>query len=153
MNMANFNSMKDVDVKKHLATLSSLSALKPEDYALEGKIADIIAKKEKEKGKGEMKFTQIRKFFGHIKKIETTDIKGKKDNEEFDLTKLYLLMPELAYGYGRGVISKDFYEVMKICLGGNKIKTVADFKMFVNLLTAVIAYHKKIEADEKGGNR
>lgn len=143
--MQNFNSIEDV--KKHLAGLPALSALKPEDYALEGKIADIIAK-----GKGDMKFTQIRKFFGHIKKIETAEIKGKKDDETFDLTKLYLLMPELAYGYGRGVISKDFYEVMKTCLTG-KVKIVKDFRSFVDLLTAVIAYNKKMEAEKKGGNR
>lgn len=144
--MTEFNSMDDV--KKHLEKLPALSHLQPEDYALEGKIADTIAGK-----KGDMKFTQIRKFFGHIKKIETVEIKGKKDTAAFDSKKLYLLMPELAYGYGRGVISKDFYEVMKICLGGNKINTVVDFKRFVDLLTAVIAYNKKIEAEKKGGNK
>ncbi len=149
--MQNFNSIEDV--KKHLAELPTLSALKPEDYALEGKIADVIAKGKDKKDKEAMKFTQIRKFFGHIKKIETTEVKGKKENQSFDLTKLYLLMPELAYGYGRGVISKDFYEVMKICLASNKIKTVADFKRFIDLLTAVIAYHKKMEAEKKGGNK
>ena len=63
-----------------------------------------------------------------------------------------MLMPELAYGFGRGVISKDFYDVMKICLGSSKIKKVADFKRFIELLTAVIAYNKKREAEKKGGH-
>ncbi len=143
--MSTFDSMEKV--KKHLEDLKTLSALKPDDYALEGGIADTIAGK-----KGEMKFTQIRKFFGHIKKIETSELKGKRDDDTIDSAKLYLLMPELAYGFGRGVISKDFYEVMKVCLGGNKITKVADFRRFIELLTAVIAYNKKREAEKKGGN-
>lgn len=144
--MASFKSMNDV--KNHLERLNSLSDLKPEDYALEGGIADKIAQQS-----GEMKFTQLRKFFGHIKKIEREEKKGKGriDSDSFDLTKLYLLMPELVYAYGRQLITKDFYDVMKICLGPDKIKEVADFKRLVELLTAVIAYHKKKEADTKRG--
>jgi CRISPR type III-A-associated protein Csm2 len=98
-----------------------------------------------------MKFTQIRKFFSQIKRIETTELREKKDTDPIDPTKLYMLMPELAYGVGREVIDKEFYEVMKICLAGNKIQKVADFKRFVELLTAVIAY-KKFET-KKGGKK
>lgn len=144
--MANFNTINDVI--KHLEGLQKLSDLKPEDYALENKIADKIAR-----AKGDMKITQIRKFFGHIKKIESIDLKNKKDGDEFDLAKLYLLMPELAYSLGRGVINREFYDVMKLCLGSNKIKVVSDFKRFVELLTAVIAYSKMQEAEKKGGSR
>jgi len=136
--MAKFESI--IDVKKHLEGLKSLSELKSEDYALEGGIAETIARQ-----KGDMKFTQLRKFFGHIKKLESTEIKGKKGSDKIDPTKLFLLMPELAYGVGRGVISEEFYDVMKICLSGQKIKTVGDFKQFIQLLTAVIAYNKMFE--------
>lgn len=137
--MTKFNSMNDV--KRHLNSLESMSQLKPEDYALEeGGMAHTIAIKSKE----DMKFTQIRKFFGHIKKIET-EIKGRKDTDKIELGKLYMLLPELAYGVGRKVVNKEFYEVMKICLSENKIQTVADFKRFIELLTAVIAYHKLSE--------
>ena len=138
--MTKFNSMGDV--KKHLESLESISQLKPEDYALEESgMANTIAIKSKE----DMKFTQIRKFFGHLKKIEATEIKGKKDTDRIESTKLYLLIPELAYGVGRKVVNREFYDVMKICLSGSKIKTVADFKRFIELLTAVIAYHKLSE--------
>jgi CRISPR-associated protein Csm2 len=144
--MQNFNSIEDV--KKHLENLSSLAALNPEDYAPEEGIADRIAT-ESEK---EMKFTQIRKFFAHIKKIEAT-LSGNTA-EGIDRTKLYLLMPELAYGVGREVISKKFYDIMKVCLSGDKIKTVADFKRFVELLTAVVAYSKFSKfKDKKGGSK
>lgn len=138
--MPQFNSMEDV--KKHLEGLTTLSQLRPEDYAPEdGGMANTIAIRSKE----DMKFTQIRKFFGHIKKIEATEIKGKKDMDKVESSKLYLLMPELAYGVGRKVVNREFYEVMKICLSKNKIKTVADFRRFIELLTAVIAYHKLSE--------
>jgi len=125
------------EVKEHLNGLKTMSELNPKDYALEGKIADAIASQ-----KGDMKFTQLRKFFGHIKKIESTMVKGKKDEDPIDGADIYLLIPELAYGVGRNVISKDFYDIMKICLGGDKIKNVKDFKRFVDLLSAVIAFHK-----------
>lgn len=133
--MEQFNSMKDV--KEYLEKLTTLSQLSPDSYALENGIADAIARQ-----KGEMKFTQLRKFFGHIKKIEATKIKGKKDSDSVDTSEIHLLMPELAYGVGRNVISRDFYEIMKICLSSNKVKTVADFRRFIDLLSAVIAYHK-----------
>ncbi len=125
------------DIKEHLTKLKTLSELRPEDFALEGGIAHIIVKK-----KGDMKFTQIRKFFGQIKKIEATKIKGKNSDDKVSMADFYLLMPELAYGVGRKVVSREFYDVMKICLSGNKIQTVADFRKFIDLLTAVIAYHK-----------
>lgn len=146
--MSVFNSIKEVE--NHLNNqLKTLSELKPEDYTLKDGIADRIAEK-----KGKMKFTQIRKFFGHIKEIEKK-IKGKKDDSPIDVSELYMLMPELAYGYGREVVSKEFYDVMKICIAGKKIQTVKDFNRFVELLTAVIAYHKEreMEAKNKGGNK
>jgi len=147
--MPDFNSMDDV--KKHLNALPSLSQLKPEDYALKGGIADFIAStvgKDKE-----MKFTQIRKFFGNIKKIETVKLKDKRDEDKIDSTDFYQLMPELAYGYGRGLITREFYDVMKICLTGGKIQRVKDFTRFIELLSAVIAYNKEREADKKKGGR
>lgn len=125
------------DVKNKLKSLNKLKELKPEEYAIENGIAYTIANQ-----KGDMKFTQLRKFFGHIKKIESVKVKGKKDSEPIAKADLYMLMPELAYGVGRKVISKEFYEIMKICLCEGKITTVADFKRFVDLLAAVIAYHK-----------
>jgi CRISPR type III-A-associated protein Csm2 len=129
------NYMLKDKIKSEIEKLNSLSELKPEDYALEDGIADSIAQ-----NMGEMKFTQLRKFFGHIKEIETTKIRGKKDSDQIDKSDIYLLMPELAYGVGRKVLTKYFYEIMKVCI--EKIRTVKDFKRFVELLSAVIAYYK-----------
>jgi len=143
------------DITKYLSNLKVLSDLNPKDYitveADKRGFAEIIASTV---GKDEeMKFTQLRKFFGHIKKIEASDIKGKKENETIDATKVYLLLPELAYCYGRKLITKNFYDVFKICLTDNRIKTVGDFKRLVDFLAAVIAYCKEIERNKKGGNK
>jgi CRISPR type III-A-associated protein Csm2 len=127
------------EVKRRLKEIDKLRNLKAEDYAIENGLADQIASAKKEK------FTQIRKFFGHIKKIESTKIKGRKDDEKISKEDIYILMPELAYNYGRNVISKEFYEIMKICLTGNKIESVADFKKFIDFLSAIIAYRKMRE--------
>lgn len=134
-----FNGSSIQDVTRHLEGLRSLADLKVEDFAPEGKIADIIAQR-----RGDMKFTQIRKFFGEIKRIEKKN-RNKRLDESVDKTDIFLLLPELAYGFGRKVISREFYEVMKTCLTGERIKTVADFRRFVDLLTAIVAYYKMHE--------
>lgn len=126
-------------LKERLEKIDKLRNLKAEDYAIENGIADQIAQSLSEK------FTQIRKFFGHIKKIESTKIKGRRDDEKISKEDIYILMPELAYNYGRKVISKEFYEIMKICLTGNKIENVSDFKKFIDFLSAIIAYRKMRE--------
>lgn len=126
------------DVKTKIRELTSFSDLEPDYYAVEKGAAHIVAIDIKKK---EMKTTQLRKFFGHIKKLEA-ETKGKKKGDSIESSKLYLIMPELAYALGRKLISKDFYELVKESINSNKIKTVEDFKQFVNFLSAVLAYHK-----------
>ena len=125
------------DVKERIRSLKTFSTIDPEFYAKENGAAHIIAKDVREK----MKVTQLRKFFGHIKQIQAK-YKGKKDDDKVEKGELYLLMPELAYALGRNLISKNFYELMKISLSSEKIPTVKDFNRFVDFLSAVLAYHK-----------
>lgn len=128
------------DVKTKIQQIASFSLLSPDYYAVENGAAHIVAKSIKDK---EMKTTQLRKFFGHIKKLDA-QTKGKKSTDAFESTKISLIMPELAYALGRKLISNDFYDLIKECLNASKIKTVADFKNFVDFLSAVLAYHKMI---------
>lgn len=128
------------DVKTRIQQLASFSILSPDYYAVENGAAHLVAKSIKDK---EMKTTQLRKFFGHIKKLDA-QTKGKKLTDTFDSKKLSLIMPELAYALGRKLISEDFYGLIKECLNASKIKTVGDFKNFVDFLSAVLAYHKMI---------
>ena len=128
------------DVKTKIQGLESFSKLSSEYYAVENGAAYIVAKDIKDK---EMKTTQLRKFFGHIKKLDA-ETKGRKMEDDFDATKLHLLIPELAYALGRKLISDNFYVLMKDSLSVRKIKKIGDFKNFVKFLSAVLAYHKMI---------
>lgn len=129
------------NVVDKIRKLRSLAELKPEEFAKETGLADSVAQREK----GEMEFTQIRKFFSEVKRIETK-MRDKGEGERVDKSDLSLLIPVLVYGVGRDVISKGFYEVMKICI--DKIETKKDFKRFVEFLTAIVAYakyHKEVK--------
>ncbi|MEW6616518.1 MAG: type III-A CRISPR-associated protein Csm2 [Thermodesulfobacteriota bacterium] len=128
--------IKITEVINKIRELKTFSVIDPEFFAKENGAAHIVAKDVRKK----MKVTQLRKFFGHIKKIQTK-YKGKT-TDKVDKSDLFLLMPELAYALGRELISKDFYELMKISLSPEKISTVKDFNCFVNFLSAVLAYHK-----------
>lgn len=117
----------------------TVSNLAPEDFAVENGAAYVVAKNVKDK----MKVNQLRKFFTQIKRIDN-ELKGKNEDDSFDSTKTILLLPELAYAYGRGLITKEFYELMKLCLSKNKLSKIKDFKNLVNFLSAILAYYKML---------
>lgn len=112
-------------------------------FAPDGKWASEIAKCLGKK----MKINQLRKVFGEIKRIEVTlKRRGKKEDDPFEDPRIFLLIPQLAYAKARDLISKDFYELLKIIIGDSKttkIKTVGDYKRFVEFMTAIVAYHKQ----------
>jgi CRISPR-associated protein Csm2 len=114
-------SMKDLDVSK---------------FCEENGYADSLVQEFK-KEKEELKATQLRKIF-HALKVLQRETKFK----EFDRTKIMKLLPELAYASGRGLIPKSFYELMKICLGREKLKDKDDFERVMDFITAILAYHK-----------
>ncbi len=86
--------------------------------------------------------SQIRKFFGSIKKIQASFDKSK--------TEILLLEPKLAYAVGRDYDKgkntqktkiKDLYNLLSPLIRGiNEDK--ARFNNFVNIVEAVVAYHK-----------
>ncbi|MGQ9629719.1 MAG: type III-A CRISPR-associated protein Csm2 [bacterium] len=133
---------KDIEeVTKYIGELPSFSKLEIEYYAVENGAADVIAKKLGDK----MKVNQLRKLFESIKGIER-DCRGKDDSDKFETDKLYRILPELAYALGRGLITSDFYELVKTGIGNSnttKFKTVGDFLRFKDFLSAIIAYNKK----------
>jgi CRISPR-associated protein Csm2 len=88
-------------------------------------------------GKDSVKTSQLRKFFGAVKKIQA----------DFDNSKgeIVLLSPKLAYAVGRNQKSKikDLYRVLSPLIekiGEDKKK----FKNFINVFEAIVAYHKEI---------
>lgn len=95
----------------------------------------------------EMTTSQVRKFFGEVKRLQMTD---------FDESKFVMLKPKLAYAVGRAkknvrarnyniacfeeVISKAIDTVLN-----NKTEKARQeaFKNFVDFFEAIVAYHKK----------
>jgi len=135
--------------------------LLPEQFNPELKIADKAAiyffQQDEHQKKDRLKSTQLRKFFHALKDIERT-YKTKKENDPFNFSDVSPVLPELAYALGRELIPREFYDLMKECLSDRKLKTVKDYRRFIEFLTAILAYHKmhkelKDVKSSKGGDR
>ena len=122
-------------VIRRIDKIEMLKDLKAKEFADEGGCADLVAK-----NSHKLKTTQLRKFFGAIR-----DIEMKKDWEHME-TSFYLLKPKLANSVGRNLIPRDFYQFMKVCMNkvdvGTEKEKVKNFKKLVELIEAVVAYHK-----------
>ena len=113
-------------LKNELKKFKNFSELKVQDFAYEEGYGYELAKDVGEK----MKVHQLRKFFSEIKNIDKK-VKG----EEGDLKNQYkeeiaIILPELAYAKGRNLITANFYEVFKLALSPNLMKTCEDFQRF-----------------------
>lgn len=119
-------------------TLASL--LKPEDFALEGMVAEVIAREHK----GDLKPTQTRRIFNTIKQVERRNRRSSDDEllSDDDQMRLTLLAPELAYATGRRLIPEEFYGILRLCLNSDKLRTTGDLRRLVQFLSAVVAYQK-----------
>jgi CRISPR-associated protein Csm2 len=118
-------------------SLRRMADLDPAEFAEEGGYADVLAR---EFGR-DLKSSQLRKVFGALKHV---DIRVKSEPPEKPLARSEInrLIPELAYAFGRELVPRGFYEMMKLCLTQTKTQTVADFRRLMEFLTALLAYHK-----------
>jgi CRISPR type III-A-associated protein Csm2 len=129
---------KPAEVLEEIKKLSSMSALDPAQFGEEGGLADSLVLDEN--FRKELKPTQLRKVFDELKSIYRR-VKGK-DEEKFERKEVSKLLTMLAYSCGRGLIPKDFYDIMKMCLSKEKLQTVEDFLRFHDYFEAIIAFHK-----------
>ena len=128
------------EIIKKIEKEKSFSHIDVKTFALpkeENGWADIIAYNLGRK----MKTAQLRKVFDSLKQMEQK-VRGRKDEEEFNDPKLYMILPHLAYAKGRGLITSEFYNLIKTIIP-EKIKTIGDFKKFCDFMTAIVAYHKQ----------
>ena len=97
-------------------------------------------------GSGDNKLTtnQLRKFFGEVKRQQMIG---------YNETEFVLLKPKLAYAVGRVKPSrgrapkiKDFYEVMSKAI--DLVKNESDFRNFIKVFEAIVAYHKAAEENK-----
>jgi CRISPR-associated protein Csm2 len=122
------------EVRNHIRALPSMVALKPDDYAERGGLADVVVRES-----SDLKATQLRKVFHYVKDLRRQFQKGEA---KFERGKVSLMMPLLAYARGREHIPNEFYELLVLCFGQDKCKTADDFESAVNFLEAIMAYHK-----------
>ena len=91
--------------------------------------------------------SQLRKFFGEVKRQQMTG---------YDETEFVMLKPKLAYAVGRARQNgrknkhqkiEDFYMVMADAI--DKVENASDkqkaFKNFITAFEAIVAYHKSAE--------
>lgn len=141
-----------IDQLRKPGSLSQL--LDPEQFAEPEKVADQLADGFIKDKSAELKPTQLRRVFHALKQKERKfRLKSEGDVlEPNDKKEIYLLLPELAYARGRGLIPQNFYELMRLCLSTDKLKTIGDFRRLVQFVTAILAYHKYHEK-VKGGQQ
>lgn len=97
---------------------------------------------------GQLSSSQLRKFFGAVKKIQA-DFENQK-------SEIVLLEPKLAYAVGRDFDKqkqkqktkiKEFYEMLRDLI--QKIESGDDakkrFKRFVDVFESIVAFHKEKE--------
>ncbi len=102
---------------------------------------------EKDEGSDPLTTSQLRKFFGEVKRQQMTG---------YDETEFVMLKPKLAYAVGRAKQNgrrnkyqkiEDFYTVMADAI--DKVEQVPDknkaFKNFITAFEAIVAYHKAAE--------
>ena len=128
----------------------------PSDFEIDiDKIPDYnyLVEKAKELGKhlaqkNEVKRSQFRRVFTHIKKIQSK-VESKVKNREFSeadtipeeiMKEILLLKPKMAYTAARHRNIKKFYEVVVKFV--NKMQTAADFRRFYDFVEATLAYHR-----------
>ena len=100
-----------------------------------------------EEGTSPLTTTQLRKFFGEVKRQQMTG---------YDDTEFVMLKPKLAYAVGRAKQNgrgrayqkiEDFYKVMADAI--DKVVVCPDkdmaFRNFITAFEAIVAYHKAAE--------
>jgi CRISPR-associated protein Csm2 len=97
-----------------------------------------------------LKATQLRRVFHDLKRLEQDAKRGRQSIDRLR-TKLALTLPELAYAYGREVIPREFYEFMRSLLHppNERFQDKEDVQRLVEILTALLAYHKFHERKER----
>ena len=94
--------------------------------------------------KGSLKSTQLRRVFHDLKRLEQQARRQRPNLDPNIRTQIALTLPELAYAYGRDVIPREFYDLMKALLHppNERFKGYEDVERLMQVLTALLAYHK-----------
>jgi len=91
---------------------------------------------EKKGNKDPLTTSQIRKFFGELKRIQAAPAKNQED--------IPLLKAKLAYAVGRHKNSKikEFHEELEKGINFIRPNNEKDLFRFINIVESIVAYHK-----------
>ena len=142
-----FRQETEIDkIIQKIGNLQNLSQLDEKEIAKEGGYAEQIAKEVRELKKlkkGELKTTQLRKFFSEIKANERVLKEKGWNGIKADF---YLMRPNLAYAKARNLVPDKFFKLMDVCMKqvdkGDDNQKKENYKRFVHFLEAIVAYHK-----------
>lgn len=93
---------------------------------------------ERRRGKTKLTTNQLRKFFGEVKRQQL---------QGYNESSFVMLKPKLAYAVGRADGKNkiaDFYKVISEAM--SHVKDEAQFRNFVQIFEAIVAYHKAAES-------
>lgn len=102
----------------------------------------------KENNLKELSSSQLRKFFGALKALQNEILMDLDLQDNSEITKykhqLIMLKPQLAYAAARAKSDfakiHNFHEIISECI--DHVKTKKQFKNFISLVEAIVAYHK-----------
>lgn len=133
------------DKNKRISQGEISERITPETISFAEEFGTYLAKFEGKEGPQPLTTSQLRKFFGEVKRQQMSD---------FNESEFAMLKPKLAYAVGRAhqranakYKIDDFYHVMadcidKVCKSPDKQKA---FKNFTLIFEAIVAYHKAAE--------
>ena len=136
--MVNLSDWKEFNDEK-----SHFSKIPIESFAAKGKWADQFI----ESRYKDLKINQLRNFFGELQLIQSDPTLFKPENKTMFGDKKAMLEMNLAYDFGRNVITKEFYDLITESL--KKVQQEDDFDKFVVFIKSLIAYHKYYEKMNK----
>lgn len=148
-NNRNFNNNPLNELITEIRRANSLKEVfLPEKYALADgwayKTANVLLARSRDNSKKGMNVNQIRKIYNELRSI-ADNIKMNNKLDDDSKNRIMLIMPQVAYAKGRGVVTQEFYNLMKECISLKKIKQKEDFISFFNFFKAVVAYSSMVK--------
>ncbi|NTV66823.1 MAG: type III-A CRISPR-associated protein Csm2 [Chlorobaculum sp.] len=93
--------------------------------------------------------TQLRRFYTYIKSVDLVNLHTDKEECNFkDKYKIKFLLPKIA-GSSEYEKLKELYKILGACVLGEKIKSVKDFRMFMEFFEAILDYHSTFKSQKQ----
>ena len=130
-------------IEDKINDFSEFSSIDEYDLEKLPEYAAVIAKKI------EVTPTQLRRFYGYVKSIDLANQQTNEDECNFkDKYKIKFILPKIA-GSSEHDNLKDLYKILSACVKKEKIKSIKDFRVFMEFFEAILDYHSAIDPIKK----